>query len=315
MSTRQEFIKIYTSVLLIIFITTFQYGINNKIKKEIKGQYLGQEVPGLIPIPFAQDILGSKVSCISFTQDGKEVYYAEDTPDIPDINVIKTMKLKRDGTWTKPVAVRFSGKYRDFNLNLSPDSQKIFFTSRRPLTDGSPVSNVNNIWIVERIGGIWGKPKSAGKNINTAYMDCYPSITMDGSIFFHRFGDPGSKGGGDLFKSKLINGKYGIPENIGEPVNTKLHELDVLVEPNEKWIIYLSYNHPDGLGMGDLFISFKLSSGKWSKPIHMGNKINSPQIEICPSLSPDGEYLFFSSTRKPAGAYWVSTDILQEYLN
>jgi Tol biopolymer transport system component len=46
----------------------------------------------------------------------------------------------------------------------------------------------------------------------------------------------------------------------------------------------------------------------------MGEDINSEKYDYCPILSPDGKYLFFSSSRSGNGdIYWVDAKIIEEF--
>ena len=58
----------------------------------------------------------------------------------------------------------------------------------------------------------------------------------------------------------------------------------------------MSWGRPDGLGSGDLYISFK-ENGQWTKAKNLGKGINSAQFEYCPMMSPDGKYFFWTSYR------------------
>ncbi len=58
--------------------------------------------------------------------------------------------------------------------------------------------------------------------------------------------------------------------------------------------IIISHNGPNSLGKEDLYVSEKTGNG-WTKPVHMGNVINSAGFEISPFLSPSKDTLFFSS--------------------
>ena len=48
--------------------------------------------------------------------------------------------------------------------------------------------------------------------------------------------------------------------------------------------------------MGDLYIS-ENKDGVWTSPRHLPPGVNSTALEFCPSLSPDGRFLYFTSTR------------------
>lgn len=93
-----------------------------------------------------------------------------------------------------------------------------------------------------------------------------------------------------------MNGKYSKPENLGDEINTKYFEGDPYIAPDESFLIFTSYNRPDGLGDGDLYISFN-QNGHWTAPKNLGAPINSSALDFCPNRSPDGKYFFFTSER------------------
>ena len=73
---------------------------------------------------------------------------------------------------------------------------------------------------------------------------------------------------------------------------------------------------PGELGNGDLYISFRDRYGEWTEAIHMGDRINSEHFEYCPSVSPDGKFLFFtrrdSSQDRKGDIYWMDAGIIEE---
>lgn len=69
-------------------------------------------------------------------------------------------------------------------------------------------------------------------------------------------------------------------------------------------------------GKGDIYIAFKKVDGKWTEPIKLGNQINTIENdETCPSLSPDGKYIFFSRYNDKNGKsdiYWVHSNVIEK---
>ncbi len=59
-------------------------------------------------------------------------------------------------------------------------------------------------------------------------------------------------------------------------------------------VIVMSFVGSNSVGNEDLYVSVK-EGNTWSKPIHMGNTINSTGFEISPFLCPTEDTLFFSS--------------------
>lgn len=65
----------------------------------------------------------------------------------------------------------------------------------------------------------------------------------------------------------------------------------------------------------DIYVYFKGKDGTRIKPINLGNAVNSNFHETCPSITPDGKYLFFSRYDEEGGLsdyYWVSTKIIED---
>ena len=72
-------------------------------------------------------------------------------------------------------------------------------------------------------------------------------------------------------------------------------------------------NRDDTHGTQDLYLSFKNQDGSWTKAKNMGTAVNSTDDEICPSVTLDGEYLFFTSRRRGnADIYWVDAKIIED---
>ncbi len=168
--------------------------------------------------------------------------------------------------------------------------------------------------MVERNAENWSEPIHLDNPVNTELMDCYASFANNGNLYFHRFNDENGKGGADIFLSEYIDEGYSNLINLGDSINTKYHDWDVVIAPDESFMVFASFGRPDDMGKGDLYISLKKDDGSWCKAKNMGNKVNSCEAEICPSLSSDGKYLFFTSFRDGGGIYWLDlSKFIKEY--
>ena len=92
-------------------------------------------------------------------------------------------------------------------------------------------------------------------------------------------------------------------------INSRQYEADIFVAPNESFVIFCSSRNGT-LGRGDLYISFRDDKGHWSAAVNMGNKINGRGHELCPYVTADGKYLFYTSN---GDIYWVSSSIVEDY--
>lgn len=85
------------------------------------------------------------------------------------------------------------------------------------------------------------------------------------------------------------------------------------IATDESYLIY-STGGSEGSKMADLHISYKLKNSKWSMPVNLGPSINDPEsIDLCPVVTPGGEYLFFISKREKGvyTLYWVSAQVIE----
>jgi Tol biopolymer transport system component len=246
------------------------------------------------PSLFAEGIIstGEMELNAAFTPDGKTLYFTKRTPR-PLLWVIVVSHF-RAGKWTPPEVAEFSGQYSDFDPIISPDGNKLYFCSNRPV-DGQPRQDFD-IWVVDKMeSGKWSAPNHLPAPVNTKAQEFYPSVTTAGTLYFSSTRD-GGKGRGDIWRARLVDGKYAEPENLGESINTQFSEGDPFIAPDESYLIFVSYGRPEGLGDGDLYISFRRDD-QWTKAVNMGPGINSSALDFCPVVAPDGKNFFFTSER------------------
>jgi Tol biopolymer transport system component len=196
----------------------------------------------------------------------------------------------------------FSGKHRDADPFITADGKQLLFISDRPVGD-KPKKDMD-IWVMDhKENGDWGEPRNLGAPVNTTASEWFPTVAANGTLYFGS-GRPGGRGKTDLYRSRLMDGKFAEPENLGPNVNSAADEFEGCVAPDESFLVFMSAGRSDSLGGGDLYISYQ-KDGKWTPAKNLGPKVNGPGLEISPYLSPDGKYFFFSSARKagdiPAG--------------
>jgi Tol biopolymer transport system component len=88
------------------------------------------------------------------------------------------------------------------------------------------------------------------------------------------------------------------------------------VAPDKSYLIFNSPRAGSHTQL-DLWISYGKSDGSWTDPKNLGESINSgADAIICPTISPDGKYLFFTKLIFGAGnastgtVYWVRADFI-----
>jgi len=250
----------------------------------LAGPYLGQKPPGDQREIFAPGIVstGFNEHSISFTPDGRELFFRLIGPPH---GVVLTSKSGPEG-WVPLKVASFSGKY-DSKCSLSPDGITMMLSGGCPPSGEGSALPYWTIWVIRRDGMGWGKPRNL-PNLRGAY----PTISRAGTLYFFGRSEDGKQ---DIYKSVVKEGVYSDPISVGAPVNTEHWGNDPYIAPDESYLIFQS-DRPGTLGEGDLFISYRLSDGRWSEPQNLGPGINTAESgEACPWVTPDGRYLFFSS--------------------
>lgn len=269
--------------------------------------YFNEEPPGLIPKIFAPGQISTKNEFefgAVFSNDRKEFYYGVYANGKAETRMMKF----ENGNWSAPAKILIHDSYSYNDPFLTPDNQKLFFISDQPLSRTGPKKDYD-IWFIERQAGKWSEPKNAGRNINSNKNEYYISFTKTGKIYFSsNIQDNQEKENYDIYSSELKNGEFQPAIKLSSEVNTVSYEADVFVAPDESYIIFAA-NRPDGLGSGDLHVSFRNQDGAWTPSKSLGPTINTDTDDFCPYVSPDGKYLFYASR---GDVYWVSADVISK---
>jgi WD40-like Beta Propeller Repeat len=278
---------------------------------KLTGPYLGQKPPGNTPEIFAPGILSTDANEFNaaFTPDGTQLYFTV----VKDVGRSIMMIEFKDGTWGKRKFVPFSDDhYIDVDPFVSPDGKRLYFSSNRTI-EGTGVKEDFDFWFVKKKeDGLWGSPQHLEFPSTPGKDDFYITITEEGTIYYSVIDVIDGDRKGSIFRLKSMDGEIPIPELLDGVTSTKNSEHDSFIAPDESYLIFAS-DRPGGFGSNDLYISFRNQDGTWTVPANLGRDINSAAYDYCPILSPDGKYLFFSSTRTGNGdVYWVSAKIIEE---
>lgn len=267
------------------------------------------ETPAMLAEGFILTELSERDGC--FSSDGTEFYYSLWTGSY---GAILWTRLAENG-WTDPEIVSFSGQYSDLEPFVTPQGDRLYFASNRPLA-GTGEPKDYDIWYVERSGNGWGEPVNVGPPVNSDKNEFYPSLTADGTLYVTaRYAE--SEGGEDIFRFEATDAAFDGPYNLGPSINSRRDEFNAFVDVSEKFIIFSSFGREDGQGGGDLYVSLRSPDGSWKPARNLGPTINSPALDYCPWVSSDGRFFVFSSRRQNGDDYWKnrrSKDQLVQFL-
>lgn len=237
----------------------------------------------------------ANVRDLALNKWGTEVYFTVQSAG-SEISAIVWCKKNKKDKWSEPEVLSFSGKFNDLEPFLSWDNTRLYFVSNRPLNKNESETKDYDIWYCERNpAGNWGEPRNLGAPVNSYENEFYPSVSRNGNLYFTNDGKR-SKGKDDIFVCKFNDGKYCSPVSVSDSINTEGYEFNAFVAENEQYMIFTGYNKPDGLGSGDLYISYHSTDGTWSTPKNM-TEVNSKQMDYCPFVDPEKKTLYFTSKR------------------
>lgn len=222
--------------------------------------------------------------------DGKTLYFDKTVP-AHYLYVLCESRLA-NGKWSKPEVLPFSGVYRDSDPVLSPDGQTMFFASDRPVTPKAADERRFQIWQVKKTKKGWSDPVLVPGVINSEGSQVFASVTDDGTMYFTSSRKTGNY---DIFRARLVNGKYEEAEDLGPNINgAGVASLEAWIAPDESYLLIGSFGREGGYGNSDLFVSFN-EHGKWGKPVNLGPIVNTPAREYSPRVTGDGQWLYFAS--------------------
>ncbi len=268
------------------------------------------------PSPFLMDILQEYPSVRDLAIMDSEAYFTVQSP-LAEVSVIMVSRKTRN-KWRKPNIANFSGRFGDLEPFISTDGLRLYFASNRPLSPDESEVKDYDLWMVLRNdpGSAWSEPVNLGSIVNTEHNEFYPSLTSAGALYFTS-DRPDSRGKDNIFYSARDGKGFSPPVSLSDSINTPGYEFNAFIAPDESYLIFSGYNREDGLGSGDLYISFKQADKSWTQAVNMGENINSKQMDYCPFVDVENQTLYFTSRRSdvdfaPGG--FMKTELLLKEL-
>ncbi len=194
-------------------------------------------------------------------------------------------------------------KYHDGPSAFSADNKTMFFTrnnyfSKHAKTSKSGINNLK-IFYTSLKDKEWLKETSVPFN-NDEYSVGHPALSPDGKWLFFCSDMPGGKGGTDIYKVEIKQGKsFGEPQNLGDKINSEGNEMFPFVM-EDGTLFFASNGHP-GLGGLDLFIA-QTSNSAYTEVVNMGAPLNTNFDDFALIIDKEMKRGYFSSNRKKGGA-------------
>jgi outer membrane protein OmpA-like peptidoglycan-associated protein/Tol biopolymer transport system component len=201
-----------------------------------------------------------------------------------------------------------NSEYSELNPVISPDGRTLYFgrkshpSNRYGVKGSETISGSQDIWFSEKVGDTWSSARRLSEVLNRDQYNTILSISPDGQTI--------------LLKGAYVNGTYetrgfsisnkttggwSVPVKVDIPGYEQMskgkNEYAYLSMDGKA--ILLAFSRKKNSEDDDLYVSF-YEDGRWSRPMDLGESINTKYSETTPFLSADGKTLYFSSDR-PGG--------------
>jgi hypothetical protein len=244
------------------------------------GNYLGQEPPGLTPVPFAPSILTEVSYAGTFSPDLTEFWLTEQGSRSGATATIGYTLV--DGAWGRAAATPFPPAGMTFEPHIAPSGNQMFFTAGTAAAWTAYVS--------QRATAGWAPAVPLPTPVNSErYMPMYLSSTLDGTLYWTLVTD----GNGVIVRTKPAAGASEEPCSYG-PVEYMASGsvpwigAHPFVAPDESYVIFDVRPVANPRWPSDLVVAFRLPDGTWTPPQPIAAVNGSSTNDMCASVSPDG---------------------------
>jgi outer membrane protein OmpA-like peptidoglycan-associated protein len=176
---------------------------------------------------------------------------------------------------------------------LRLEGNQLIFTRRS--NESSETALIERFYHSKLIDGVWQEAEQFELNWPNEMHLGAMSVRADGlEMYFSACGWDDGFGSCDLYVSYFENGKWTIPYNLGNAINSISWESQPCISADGKEL-YFSSKRKGGEGGADIWKSEKAENGKWKMPVNLGKTINTSGNEMAPFMHSDGKTLYFSS--------------------
>jgi outer membrane protein OmpA-like peptidoglycan-associated protein/Tol biopolymer transport system component len=210
----------------------------------------------------------------------------------------RILQEKPERVWIDNLGDAVNSKYPEYAPLISADESLLFFTSRRPDTQGGGVAQDDNryfedIYIATSKDGKWEVAKNLGSDVNGKSHDATAGLSPDGKILYVYLG---AEGAGDIYQSNFEMGKYSKLKSLGKTINIKdAHETCAFLSFDGTQLYYVT-DKPGGQGGHDIYMAtWNAEKERWDEGVNLGPAINTKHDETGAFIHPDGRTIYFAS--------------------
>lgn len=211
-----------------------------------------------------------------------------------------------DGNWT--IARRMPNTINKYQYNdlfsITPDGNKILISG---VYHNGRRENEVGISMCKRTKTGWSEPEQI---VIPKFDDICKGqyltacLSNDGKTLILAFSEKKNSKEDNLYVCFLgRDGKWSKPESLGPDINTGSTETTPFLASDNYTLYFASDRKDGGLGGTDIWVAKRKDRSwtKWSKPVNMGDKVNTDANEYSFSVAASGEYAYVSTKKNSVG--------------
>jgi hypothetical protein len=183
-----------------------------------------------------------------------------------------------------------STRNTDWTLTFMPGGFEAYYTIQG-------LNGYNHLICIKSVNGVWQQPELA--SFSNPDHNADPYISPDAKKLFFWSNGPEKEGeesgdNSDIWYVNRVGGGWSRPIRLDSTINTSHWQIFPTVASNGN--LYFTCNYPDTKGGFDVYKS-EFVNGKYTKPVNLGDSINTNTLEQEPYIAPDESYIIFASDR------------------
>ncbi len=245
---------------------------------------------------FSPVILGDNLLFASAREKTTGIKYSgyEDNSEITDLYI----SSKKDSVSFKNVHSlpgKINSKYSEGPFTISKDGNTIYYTGNTEIKGRkkNKTQGLLKIYCSQKVNGAWGEPVLVSFCVGD-FSYCHPCLCPNGKDMIFCSNMSGGFGGMDIYMTRLENGIWAKPFNLGAKVNTSSNEIFPFISQSNT--LYFSSERTDGIGGLDIF-SFDLNDLFESEAILLEYPVNSSHDDFGIWTDSLGTTGYFSTNR------------------
>ena len=208
--------------------------------------------------------------------------------------------LKADGSFSEPTPVsELNSRFHEGPVSITSDGNTIYFSSESfnsNLFEKNKSKRLKfgqvHLFKAKKENGKWTAITAMPFN-DKKYSTSNPSIDRAGKILYFSSNMPGSIGGIDIWQVQVnSDGTYGVPENLGDKINTAGDESFPFVTDDN--VLYFASNGLTGFGGFDVFL---VDLNKNDIPVNVGKPVNTERDDFALTYNTTKQFGYVSSNR------------------